>query len=52
MLRMRGRRRRWCLTCSDSMRGDAHELREIQLLITEHRARFLESWNEFFGIGG
>jgi hypothetical protein len=30
----------------------AHELREIQLLVTEHRARFMESWNEFFGIGG
>jgi hypothetical protein len=30
----------------------AHELREIQLLVNEHRAQFLESWNEFFGIGG
>ncbi len=30
----------------------AHELREIQLLVTRHRAQFLESWNEFFGIGG
>jgi len=26
--------------------------REIQLLVTERRAEFLESWNEFFGIGG
>jgi hypothetical protein len=30
----------------------AHELREIQLLVSGHRARFLENWNEFFGIGG
>jgi hypothetical protein len=30
----------------------AHELREIQLIVTEYRAYFLETWNEFFGIGG
>ena len=30
----------------------AHELREIQLLVTQYRAEFLETWNEFFGIGG
>ncbi len=29
----------------------AHELREIQLIVTEYRAHFLETWNEFFGIG-
>lgn len=29
----------------------AHELREIQLLVTEHSDRFLEDWNEFFGVG-
>ncbi|MFY9792564.1 MAG: DUF4160 domain-containing protein [Candidatus Sulfotelmatobacter sp.] len=28
----------------------AHELREIQLLVTERRTRLLETWNEFFGI--
>jgi hypothetical protein len=30
----------------------AHELREIQLLVTEHRAQLLETWNEFFGVDG
>jgi hypothetical protein len=30
----------------------ANELRTIQSLVTEHRAEFLEAWNEFFGIGG
>jgi hypothetical protein len=30
----------------------AHELREIQLKVVEHRTQFLENWNEFFGIGG
>ena len=30
----------------------AHELREIQLLVTEHRTQLLETWNEFFSIGG
>jgi Domain of unknown function (DUF4160) len=30
----------------------AHELREIQLLVTRRKAQFMESWNEFFGIGG
>jgi|HubBroStandDraft_1064217.scaffolds.fasta_scaffold12301_3 hypothetical protein len=30
----------------------AHELREIQLLVTEHRANFLEGWHEFFSSGG
>jgi hypothetical protein len=27
----------------------AHELRTIQSMVTENRARFLEAWNEFFG---
>jgi uncharacterized protein DUF4160 len=30
----------------------AHELREIQLLVTEHGDQFLEDWNGFFGVGG
>jgi hypothetical protein len=30
----------------------AHELRTIQSIVTERRRRFLEAWNEFFGIGG
>jgi len=30
----------------------AHELREIQLMVVEHKAEFLESWNEFFCIDG
>jgi hypothetical protein len=30
----------------------AHELREIQLRVVEYRAQLLETWNEFFGIGG
>ena len=30
----------------------AHELREIQLIVAGRRTRFLEAWNEFFGIGG
>jgi hypothetical protein len=30
----------------------AHELREIQSKVAEHRDKFLESWNEFFGLGG
>ena len=29
----------------------AHELREIQSMVEEHRAQFTEAWNEFFGIG-
>jgi hypothetical protein len=28
----------------------AADLREIQLLVTEHRSTLLEKWNEFFGI--
>jgi hypothetical protein len=27
-----------------------HELREIQSLVRDSRQRFLEVWNEFFGI--
>jgi len=30
----------------------AYELREIQLIVVEQREQFLESWNEFFGLGG
>jgi hypothetical protein len=28
----------------------AHELREIQSMVTDSRQRLLEAWNEFFGI--
>jgi hypothetical protein len=28
----------------------AHELREIQSIVAGSRSRFLEAWNEFFGI--
>jgi Domain of unknown function (DUF4160) len=30
----------------------APELREIQSMVTDSRHRFLEAWNEFFGIVG
>ncbi len=30
----------------------AHELREIQLMVMERRAQFLEAWHEFFGSSG
>ena len=30
----------------------AHELREMQSMVTDSRQRFLEAWNEFFGIVG
>ncbi|MGA8273487.1 MAG: DUF4160 domain-containing protein, partial [Candidatus Sulfotelmatobacter sp.] len=30
----------------------AHELRDIQLLVAERTAKFLEAWNEFFGSSG
>jgi hypothetical protein len=30
----------------------AHELREIQSVVTENSEEFLEAWNEFFGIVG
>jgi hypothetical protein len=30
----------------------AHELREIQSMVRDLRQRFLEAWNEFFGIVG
>ena len=30
----------------------AHELREIQLVVVEQQAKFLEAWNEFFGGSG
>jgi hypothetical protein len=30
----------------------AHELREIQSLVSERKARFLEAWHEFFGGSG
>ncbi|MBZ5658004.1 MAG: DUF4160 domain-containing protein [Acidobacteriia bacterium] len=30
----------------------AHELREIQSMVRDSGQRFLEAWNEFFGIVG
>ncbi len=30
----------------------AHELREIQSTVTEHRYQLLEAWDEFFRISG
>jgi Domain of unknown function (DUF4160) len=30
----------------------AHELREIQSMVRDSHPRFLEAWNEFFGIIG
>jgi hypothetical protein len=30
----------------------AHELREIRSLVVDSRQKFLEAWNEFFGIVG
>jgi hypothetical protein len=30
----------------------AHELRTIQSIVIENKARFLEAWNEFFGDHG
>jgi len=30
----------------------AHELREIQSMVIDHRSELLETWNEFFGISG
>jgi hypothetical protein len=30
----------------------AHELREIQSIVTANRIRFLEAWDEFFGNNG
>jgi hypothetical protein len=30
----------------------AHELRELQSIVSDFQHRFLEAWNEFFGIGG
>jgi len=30
----------------------AHELREIQWMVLERRAQFLEAWHEFFGSRG
>jgi hypothetical protein len=32
--------------------ANAHELREIQLMVARHRAQLLETWNEFFGVSG
>jgi hypothetical protein len=29
----------------------AHELRELQLMVVEHRKQFLEAWHGFFGGG-
>ena len=28
----------------------AHELRQIQRIVVENEAKFLEAWNEFFGL--
>ena len=30
----------------------AHELRQIQALVVEHQAQFLEAWHGHFGAGG
>jgi hypothetical protein len=30
----------------------AHELRAIQSIVEEHEKKFLEAWNEFFGVHG
>jgi hypothetical protein len=30
----------------------AHELRQIQALVVEHQAEFLEAWHGHFGVGG
>ena len=30
----------------------AHELREIQSIVAERKAQFLEAWSEFFGGSG
>jgi hypothetical protein len=30
----------------------AHELREIQSIVLDHRAQLSEAWNEFFGGSG
>ncbi len=29
-----------------------HELRDIQALVVEHQAEFLEAWHGHFGVGG
>jgi hypothetical protein len=34
---------------ADSKRFAAHELREIEELVQDRRAEFLEAWNEYFG---
>ena len=31
---------------------NARELRQLQSVVVEHQAAFLEEWNEYFGIGG
>ena len=32
-----------------SKRFAAHELREMQRIVTERRGEFLEAWHEYFG---
>jgi hypothetical protein len=34
---------------TDSRRFAAHELREIEQIVQDHRGEFLEAWNEYFG---
>jgi hypothetical protein len=34
---------------ADSKRFAAHELREIEQIVQDRRAGFLEAWNEYFG---
>ena len=33
---------------ADSRHFAAHELREIEQIVQDHRAEFLEAWNEYF----
>lgn len=34
---------------ADSKRFAAHELREMERIVQDHRAEFLEAWHEHFG---
>jgi hypothetical protein len=34
---------------AESKRFAAHELREIERIVSERRVEFLEAWHEFFG---
>jgi hypothetical protein len=37
------------VSLAESKRFVAHELREMERIVVEHRAEFLEAWHEFFG---